>query len=411
MEGHEAAHRGGEAGLSRTVRGRTVLAAAGADGVVCARLAAERAAEGEPPRKKRRLPRGVQGVHAADMAVVTPENVVGRGGWKVTPLGRLVRPVRMRPEKPLPEQIPTTVTSKGKGKQPKDAKDAGKVKKRRPKDPPSRARRQTIDPLKYGSQQLKGVFLENAAANVALDKKAVPPARPPVEENSRAESSSSEEEDENEEELEVEEDEVVHELPARVSPLPAVQQRPQSPPKPSPQTRITKPDPLPSDSTDLAQEKNAALGLLQSLFGGRNDNEWGDKESLGSDVDMDELAPRQTQLLAGDVEDDIEVVPMAVDEAQTESSTEDEAEGSEAAEPEAQAPVPSTAPAPKSTKLKDLFAPREEEGEFGNIFPDGLCSHTSSLLVQLASHYWDTLTSMTNLPMNWTLLLSRKHRQ
>ncbi|KIP07446.1 hypothetical protein PHLGIDRAFT_421113 [Phlebiopsis gigantea 11061_1 CR5-6] len=329
------------------------------------RLAAERAAEGEPPRKKRRLPRGVQGVHSADMSIVTPENVSGRGGWKVTPLGRLVRPVRMRPAKPLPEQTPTTIHAKGKGKQikdAKDAKDAGKVKKRRAKEPPSRARRQTINPLKYGSQQVKGVFLENAAANITLEKKAVPLARPPVEEQDSAESSSSEEEGGDEDASDTEENEIVEEPLARISPSPTVQQRPQSPPILPLQTSITKPRPLPADNTDITLEKNAALGLLQSLFGGRSDNEWGDKESLGSDVDMDELASRKAELLVADFEDDIEVVPM--DENQAESTTEDDAEGLEAAQPQEQLPAPSTVSAPKSTRLKDLFAPREAEAGF-----------------------------------------------
>ena len=65
----------------------------------------KRAAEegdGEHPSKRRRL-RGVQGVHARDMSLVTPENVATRGGWRVTPTGRLIRPMRMRPLHPLPE--------------------------------------------------------------------------------------------------------------------------------------------------------------------------------------------------------------------------------------------------------------------------------------------------------------------
>ncbi|OSX64018.1 hypothetical protein POSPLADRAFT_1136819 [Postia placenta MAD-698-R-SB12] len=121
------------------------------------RLEKERAdAAGEPPKKRRRLPRGVQGVHAADMSLVTPENVATRSGWRVTPTGRMIRPIRMRPEHPLPEPLPSTSSSKSK-----KIEKAGK-KRKRVRDPPTRARRKTIDPTKYGSQQLKGAFLESA---------------------------------------------------------------------------------------------------------------------------------------------------------------------------------------------------------------------------------------------------------
>lgn len=96
------------------------------------------------------------------MSLVTPENVASRGGWKVTPLGRLVKPVRMRPEHSLPEQVLPTPTAKPKGKLTKGAEPK---KKKRTKEPPTRARRRTIDPLKYGSQQLKGAFLENAVVS------------------------------------------------------------------------------------------------------------------------------------------------------------------------------------------------------------------------------------------------------
>ena len=60
------------------------------------------------------------------MSLVTPDNVHTRGGWRVTPLGRIVRPIRMRPEHPLPEPLEKTSAAKRQVK--KDA--MGKERKR-----------------------------------------------------------------------------------------------------------------------------------------------------------------------------------------------------------------------------------------------------------------------------------------
>lgn len=324
-------------------------------------MAKERAAaeDGEPPRKKRRLPKGVQGVHAADMSLVTPENVSTRGGWKVTPLGRLVRPIRMRPDKPLPEPVTMTTAVKGKGKL---AKGAETKKKKRAKEPPVRARRQTIDPLKYGSQQVKGVFLD---AVVALDGERKEVARTTqVVQESSGESSSDESEEEYEKEGEDAAIEKVQSITKASEALvqPLVQaEKPQRPPSPSPPPAALTVNAVPSDGTDLAQERNAALGLLQLLFGGRDENEWGEKESLGSDVDMEELKGQARMVSVVEDEDDIEVVPMEVDERQPQEVVAQDREDTPATEgPPASAPAP--APVAKPTKLKELFAPREEEG-------------------------------------------------
>lgn len=344
------------------------------NGTLC-RLAALRESEGEPPRKKRRLPRGVQGVHAADMSLVTPENVAGRGGWKVTPMGRLVKPIRMRPGHPLPEPVAAApVKAKGKGK-----KEEEKKRRKRAKEPPTRARRQTIDPLKYGSQHLKGVFLEN----VVVEPRKVAVKSVPVEEESDGtDEESSEESEEEEGQVQVEEKAVKTAVPKPTPPpilSPATTQKVQQPPPPPalakpPATNIS------ADSTDLTQEKNAALGLLQSLFGNRDENDWGDKESL-SDVDMEELAGRSKGAAAVATDDDIEMVPLESGAtrptaAASKDSTEDEEDSSEdeeddesntGDEPQAEnvpPPAEEKAAAPPSSqkKLKDLFAPQAQEG-------------------------------------------------
>lgn len=287
------------------------------------------------------------------MSLVTLENVSGRGGWKVTPLGRLVRPIRMRPEKPLPDQISTTTITKGKGKQPKGVQVK---KRRRTKEPPVRARRRTIDPLKYSSQHIKGIFLENAAATLVVESRSGPRSQQMAKEESSDESTSDEDENAaDDDETDIDEEPSLHDSAPIQNPAAKQTQKlsllpspPTSPPKKSV-------DP-PPDGTDLAQEKHAALDLLQSLFGNRDDDDWGDKENLGSDVDMDELAERGQGLSIGDINDDVEVVPMSVDDEEPEVIVATE---------ETQATLPvkeDSAPAVKQAKLKDLFAPREEDG-------------------------------------------------
>ncbi len=126
--------------------------------MTCARLSRERESAEEPPKKKRRR---AHGVHAEDMSLVTAENVNERPGWKVTPMGRIIRPVRIRPEHPLGEplevkKVKRKLKDDGKGD---DKGEEKKKRKKREKQPDTRARRKTIDPTRWGSVHLKGMFL------------------------------------------------------------------------------------------------------------------------------------------------------------------------------------------------------------------------------------------------------------
>lgn len=314
------------------------------------------------------------------MSLVTPENVAERGGWKVTPLGRLIRPIRMRPEHPLPEPIiatsSTTKTKAGKDDKPK--------KKKRAKEPTTRARRQTIDPTKFGSQHLKGVFLENAVV-ASVSTRVAKPLLVEPEVLSEDDSSTTEDEDSSADEAEVVAEEKTALPPPSTVPV-------RLPPTPTPPPTAAKQLlSVANPPTDLAQEKNAALDLLQSLFGGKDDAEWGDRESLDSDIDMDNL-PQRTSTVA-DEDDDIEVVPMDVDTLPVLASSRETqpAEEESATESESTPPPRETTPPPKSTKstkLKDLFAPRNDEGLFFAVFVS-LCILTPC---QLVSRYWGIWT-------------------
>ncbi|KAH9951136.1 hypothetical protein B0H21DRAFT_719729 [Amylocystis lapponica] len=290
------------------------------------------AAEGEPPAKRRRLPRGVQGVHARDMSLVTPENAASRAGWHVTSLGRLVRPVRMRPDHPLSEPIPLKMKPVKK----KDAKEKEKAQKKRVRDPPTRARRRTIDPTKWGSQILTGAFLEGMAVGAFSDARLSYGAKAPAEESASESSESKSEEDRHS----------VSDGTVPVTSLPA--------PRISAHDLVEKTRTAdPSDGNDLVQEKNKTLGLLQAMFGDRGDAEWGGEESVGSDVDVDvEHRARASDVEARQEEE----TPMEVDKPPLSSSTEQLSQG-----------VNTRPPAEVQTqgkKLKDIFAPREEEAGF-----------------------------------------------
>ena len=291
---------------------------------------AAEASAAERPTKRRRLPKSVQGVHAYDMSLVTPENVSTRGKWRVTPTGRLIRPMRMRPSHPLP--APLDAKKPGKEK-PKAAKG-----KKRVRDPPYRAKRRTIDPTRWGSQHLKGIFLENAAA-IARPALVPSTSEPDGQEESGNESETGEDDDGTDEESEEEED-----IP-NISPPPVTLTAEPLPRLVAPPTSA-KPS-VPASVDDLDAEKKQSLGLLQSLFGGKE--EWGGAESVGSDVEEDDLPPA------------IQPISAREDQGVEDAGTAMDIDG-----PVPNAPPEDRAPTAvgnvQKTRLKDLFAPREEEG-------------------------------------------------
>ncbi|GLB41442.1 putative peptide hydrolase [Lyophyllum shimeji] len=328
------------------------------------RLAAEReAASEEPPKKKRRH---CAGVEAPDMSLVTPENVTGRGGWKVTPLGRIVRPVRMRPEHPLPP--PEEDKDQRLGKKGGEEK---KKKKQRVKEPDVRARRRTIDVTRWGSVHLKGMFLDMEVLGTKRDVGDVR-EREDVVEDEASESASDVEALREGIELEKTIADDVWEPPPSFNP------KISTPPPPStivPVSTVPTTHPLPADAADLAAEKSHSLSLLASLFGNEPDADWVGRESVGSDIDEAELASRHQMVVDAEDVEDFEVVPMNADtvdipsdeEADDDEDAEQADHGMEA-EVETHTPVPPPPPQSQkqqqATKLKDLFAPREEDAGF-----------------------------------------------
>ncbi|KAF9039685.1 hypothetical protein BDZ89DRAFT_1213184, partial [Hymenopellis radicata] len=188
------------------------------------RIAKEREEASEPPKKKPKLRHSkYSAIEAADMSLVTPENAATRPGWILTSTGRLLRPMRMRPERPLPQPISTATAVK-------------KVQKFRQEK--ERASQTSTCPGAEAHHRYQ-----------ALGRIDVP--------------SQGMDSTEDESEIEVE--------PA-----------PSPPRRPSPPRTI----PVPLDETDLAKEKTQTLDLLSSIFGGKDDD-WGGAESVDSDIEVD----------------------------------------------------------------------------------------------------------------------------
>ncbi|KAL5530966.1 hypothetical protein ACEPAG_3842 [Sanghuangporus baumii] len=307
------------------------------------------------PTKRRRLGRGVQGVHAADMSLVSATSL--RPGWRVTPLGRLVRPMRMRPLRPLPNPAYSAAQNQ-----------LVKVKGRKARNKQLlRARRRKIDPEEWGSTYMRGIMLDNGSGIVLPDK------------------SSSDKMHQNELTLEQHPKEAVsnhiHRLSPSLSPRPASSSLPVGF-----DASIIAEEPhhveqQPEIGIDLAEEKSRSLALLDSLFGsstarsksGDNDD-WGGVESL-SDLDID-VEQSGTLLAAEELStnsDGIQYVPRST---RVESMSEPrEHEDATTVTENTSSPrdyrgtadevtQSETIASVQTTKLKDMFAPRPEDAGF-----------------------------------------------
>ncbi|KAI5120190.1 hypothetical protein M0805_002656 [Coniferiporia weirii] len=365
--------------------------------------------ESTRPKKRRRLARGCIGVHTANMSPMTPAAV--RSGWRTTPLGRLIRPMRMRPLRPLPS-LPTSSTARVSGAQKLAAAQARRKGKKRLRPPPVRARRRLLDPEAWGSEYLKGVMLESSSGVILPERPPKTRPLPVIDGGDRKEETQL----------------------APIDRVSSIKPRPPSPPPPTKSAPLTRSSPTPAPSApssstaqaklaeaDLAQEAAQSLALLTSLFGhsndvGQNDEDednWGGAESL-SDIEAE--LPAETARIGKEAKewanDGIEFVPrdgpvrkdkdkskdevkaktkitraeveaedqtMELDVPREESEGDEEEESGEPAQSKAQVETDAeteaeekVTPLPKvqMTTLKDMFAPRAEDVGFsilGNL--------------------------------------------
>jgi hypothetical protein len=203
----------------------------------------------------------------------------------------------------------------------------------------------TIDPLRWVSVHISGVFLDGERALVS-------PSRATSGEASGA----------NRESTEVDADEVEKILDISQSPPDDngdsdVSQRvePSAPPRSS-----STPDE--TTSADLAAEKATALRLLYSMFN-EADEDWGGAESVDSDMEREtttiSMVPHSPQ--SSHDAADFEVVPAP--QRVSKKLSVDRPQATQTAATTATSRDPDPVQAPTTTKLKDLFAPREEEGD------------------------------------------------
>lgn len=300
--------------------------------IILLSLRKEREEQPQQPKKRRKILRGCVGVHAADMNPVSPSNVSKHPAWRKTPLGRLLRPMRMRPLRPLHMPSETSVQNP-------------KITKKRPKQLPTRLRRRLLDPEAWGAEYLKGIMLEGSSTAV-LNR---PSEKLPT---------SSVEKDKN------------AVLPAKTalrhkSPIPAsVQITEQA----SPSLKKIGQDSQPPTS-DIAKEAALNLSLLNSLFAGDADD-WGGVESL-SDIDIPAEAQASTAADQPENVDESDSAPISASPVEERGSEEEVSDAIatvdnespvESAEDKDAEVASKMQPAVQITKLKDMFAPRAEDG-------------------------------------------------
>ncbi|KAG7088540.1 hypothetical protein E1B28_012522 [Marasmius oreades] len=268
------------------------------------------------------------------MTLVTRENAAKRPGWKVMPSGRMVRSMRMRPEKPLPP------CSNNSEKNQVSSVTAKKKKKFRPLD--SRARIRTIDVTKWNGEYLRGSLLDGQIIASPLLSR--------TEKNTGKSSSKGEVRD-----MEFETDPTMPSpsicpsefTPAAVPQTSHVEQQvADSPPHPA------------TTADDFALERAQNLSLFNALLG---DTE---RDGRESDSDIDESRVIEVEDYTG--EEHYEIVPAAAIHGRTQTRDRDtpmEVEEPPPKEGETAVQPPPTAMKP-TVSLKDLFAPREEDVGF-----------------------------------------------
>lgn len=280
------------------------------------------------------------------MSLVSRENVSTRPGWKVTEMGRILRPAKMRPARPLPEPLPV---SGGKQVKHKDGRSLPKKKRKKP-EVVTRARIRTIDMTRWRSVHLKGIFLESAGQSTDS----------PGEGMGTMQVVEDEDEDEDENEANTSEaDAGKVETTTKTERLQDDEKFTRAPSMT--EVSIAEAPMLPEElPSDLAHEKTQSLSLIRSLFGD-NSGQWGGRESVGSDIDEAELLRPQGPAFIDTIDVEFEVVPMEVDDV-VPVERQNQPQAIAAARDVPEDPRP---PKPhQASKLKDLFAPREEDSMY-----------------------------------------------
>ncbi|KAJ3790364.1 hypothetical protein GGU10DRAFT_340599 [Lentinula aff. detonsa] len=327
--------------------------------------------DSETPIKKPRMHYSkFSGIEAPEMSLVTRENAPQRPGWKVMPSGRVVRKMKMRPGKPLPP-LPTHL---------KDLSDR-KSKKKKLKDPDVRTRSRIIDVTRWDGSYVTGVFLGgDEVAQVVDGRKAEirdieeKKKHEKKEKKEKNQHSKDKHQDKKKKETNLLDAEATVQF---LSDPPPLQPAPLLAPNIGASSIQVASNPNATDLTDLTNERAQTLSFLNTyLFSSSSKTKVVNTPvDWDSDVDLDETNVLEGQNDAvNDVGEGYEVVPqeedqedeMEVDEDQgQEQKDKKHDDGQESRDITMEAEELTQArPPPKRNALKDLFAPREDEGGF-----------------------------------------------
>ncbi|KAG8988171.1 hypothetical protein FRB90_002927 [Tulasnella sp. 427] len=300
-------------------------------------------------RKERRAKsNGTSRRHAADMSLITPENVDHRKvrtilsshilqkayrvvqHWKQTPEGHIVRPLRMRPDRPIPsvaQKIP--LSSKSGSKQPTATSRAVKTLQR--------TKLTVIDPTRYVSSHI--MTFDSAAA------------LGPDEQEADGEESENGSERSSENEVEVVDSDSNEESPGSsdehdkdIKPTSLHHEPSQST---QPVSKQLESLPLSVQDEEIAhtrEEKKRDLDILASLLGNQETLAW------EPDSDLEQLAWENSDKRRRELEEEEESDDSSIDAAY--------AQGEAFLLQEAEEGQVKTAP------LKEMFAPRPDESGF-----------------------------------------------
>ncbi|KAJ3757756.1 hypothetical protein EV360DRAFT_70876 [Lentinula raphanica] len=340
------------------------------------RIAKEKAeSSSESSNKQRRLHHSkFSGVQASDMSLVTRDNASQRLGWKVMPSGRVVRTMKMRPGKPLPP-LPTHLMDQSHSKV---------KKKKKVKEPEGRARSRLIDVTKWDGSYVSGVFLGGDQVAQVVDGRVGGLC-----------DIRTKQKNEEEDKKERSNEKVKVKKTKSATTVIDKEENVQAPPHPrTPQSIPTSvveaplpTSPPPSNLPDLNAERAQTLSFLNDFLFSSSKTQAANPIDWDSDVEFDEgnVLEAPNAVGANDADGGYEIVPgeaehedqMIVDEDQGHGDSVDSADEDDVAHvsqdvdmrdentTEAQPPLNKN----KNT-LQDLFAPREDEGEYDLILDD-----------------------------------------
>ncbi|KAI6138998.1 hypothetical protein BKA82DRAFT_4228897 [Pisolithus tinctorius] len=330
-------------------------------------------------------------------------------GWVVLPSGRVVRPMRMRPLRPLE---PTRAMGGWQGTRGKTGKKAKKKKV-----PPLRARRRLIDPTKWDSTYLTGTFLETLVVP-SVSSLCFGSAAQPTELESDKEECNGEY------------------VPSQNSSNIILEGQPPSQTTPTPTANFSNPSFGTDVNIDIRKETSAALTLLSTIFG--ETDEWGGRESVDEFDGIDDGPGDHSTMVvdagAGEVgEGEIEEVPRhaspregdarinPVGKVSNNKEQRQDIQMGDSHPTTAHLPVTATgttatskadtasATGPTKMKLRDLFAPREEEPSFSLLghldldleLEDDVLGGSSVSTTALPSTLVTTSSSEPSSSSNW----------